>query len=173
VLPAIETGVKNKFGKVRTSCVVALPNWSVQAEAESNASKKPETKAGFKLTDIEDHFFKVLWKELQEGGVPAPSELGLAPTVRVVHRAAVSKAYKESSIPQDGGGAVSANTIKTRWTRSTDRLRKFGVIGYREPFFWWSGKPILGMPATQPQRSMFDDRPEPPPADADDYFPPT
>jgi hypothetical protein len=35
VLPAIETGIKNKFGKSRTSCVVTKQNWSAQAEAEA------------------------------------------------------------------------------------------------------------------------------------------
>jgi hypothetical protein len=171
VLPAVETGIKNKFGKVRTSCVVVAPNWSEQDQAEADASgKKSDTKAGFKLTDIEDHFFKVLWKELEDSGVPAPGGMGIPSGTRVVHRADVSKAYKESSIPEDGGLAVSPNTIKTRWTRATGRLRKFSVIGFKEPFFWWTGKPIFGKPETRPQRSLFDGAPnhEFPP---DDDFP--
>lgn len=172
VLPSIETGIKSKFGKVRTSCVVVQPNWNQQEEAEENVSgKKSDTKAGFKLTDIEDHFFKVLWKELTDSGVPAPGGMGIPSNTRVVHRADVSKAYKESSIPEDGGLAVSPNTIKTRWTRATGRLRKFGVIGFKEPFFWWTGKPIFGKPETLPQRSLFDGAPDhefPP----DDEFPP-
>lgn len=165
VLPAVETGIKNKFGKIRTSCVVVPPNWSQQDEAEESVSgKKSDTKAGFKLTDIEDHFFKVLWKELDDRGVPAPGGMGIPSNTRVVHRADVSKAYKESSIPEDGGLAVSPNTIKTRWTRATSRLRKFGVIGFREPWFFWLGKPILGKPETFAQRSFFDgpDREFPP-----------
>lgn len=156
VLPAVETGIKNKFGKVRTSCVVVAPNWSGQEEAEANVTgKKSDTKAGFKLTDIEDHFFRVLWKALEDSGEPAPVGSGIPVNTRVVHRADVSKAYKESSIPEDGGLAVSPNTIKTRWTRATGRLRKFGVIGFREPWFWHTGKPIVGKPETYAQRSLF------------------
>ena len=162
VLPAVETGIKNKFGKSRTSCVVTKPNWSAQAEAEANTPNKPpeQTSRGIKLTDIEDNFFKVMWKELSRLGEPAPPELQLPPRTLVVHRATVSKAFRESFIPEDGKVAPSPNTINSQWKRSTGRLRKFGVIGFNEPWFYWTGKAVLGMPGTQPQRSMFDDPPD-------------
>jgi AAA domain len=161
VLPAVETGIRNKFGKSRTSCVVVKPNWSEQAEAEANSPNgtPQQTMAGIKLTDKEDYFFKVMWKELARRGEPAPPELGLPTNRLVVHRTSVSRAFRESFIPEDGGDAPSPNTIKSQWTRSTGRLRKFGVIGFSEPWFYWSGKPVLGIPGTQMQRSMFDDAP--------------
>jgi len=168
VLPAIETKIKNKFGKFRTSCVVTTPNWSAQAEAEANVKeKKSDTKAGFKLTGHEDHFFSVLWKAL-ERGAPAPPELGLASNVRVAHRSEVIKLYKATFIPKDGSEVAPDNTINSRWTRATGNLRKFKVIGYQNNLFWWTGKPILGKPETFQQRMLFDERDMPP----DDEFPP-
>lgn len=159
VLPAIETGLINKFGEHRTSCVVTSPNWSEQAEAMANSAPEEVTRVGIKLTDVEDHFFKVLWKEIGRVGEPAPPVLGLKANQLVVHRATVSNAYKLSLIPEDGSGAVSANTIKSRWTRATSRLRKVGVIGFEEPFFYWTGRPVMGVPGTLPQRSLFEEDP--------------
>ncbi|WP_024340996.1 AAA family ATPase [Bradyrhizobium japonicum] len=156
VLHGVETGIKNKFGKVRTSCVVTEPNWSVEPE-KGEEKRSGDTKGGFKLTDIEDQFFKAFWKALHESGQEAPPELGLSRSTHVVHRALVSKIYRQSAIPEDGSQPVSENTLKSRWSRSTGRLKKLGVIGFQEPWFWWTGKPIIGMPATQPQRYMFDD----------------
>jgi KaiC/GvpD/RAD55 family RecA-like ATPase len=170
VLPAYETGLKNKFGKYRTSCVVTPPNF--ESEPEKVEEKKTvTTKAGFKLTDIEDQFFGVLWKQLMEAGADAPPELNLPKGTRVVHRSVVGKAYRESSIPEDGAQPVNSNTVKARWDRSSRRLRKFDVIGFQEPYFWWTGKPILGRPATQPQRSMSFDRDEAPTTAEFDGFP--
>lgn len=157
VLPAIETGIKNKFGKSRTSCVVVSPNWSAQAEAEANVKGEKETRQGIKLSDHEDYFFKVLWKALTEIGEPAPPALNLPLNRLVVHRANVSDRYKRGLIPDDAAGAVSNNTIKSRWQRATSRLRKLGVIGFEEPYFYWTGKPVMGVPGTMPQRQLFDE----------------
>ncbi|WP_456665436.1 hypothetical protein [Bradyrhizobium sp. USDA 3240] len=117
--------------------------------AEPNRTGVP---GGFKLTDIEDLFFDVLWWQLHEAGHEAPPELHLPRGTRVVHRSIVSTAYKRSSIPQDGSQSISENTIKSRWDRSARRLRKFNVIGFHEPYFWWTGMPVLGKPATQQHR---------------------
>lgn len=156
VLHGVATGLKDKFGKDKTSCVVTEPNWS--AEPEKTESGKPsDSRGGFKLTDIEDQFFKAFWKALHESGQEAPIELNLSRSTRVVHRAIVSRLYRQSAIPEDGSQPVSENTLKSRWSRSTGRLKKLGIIGFNEPWFWWCGKPIIGMPATQPQRHMFDD----------------
>lgn len=168
VLPAYETRIKNKFGKFRTSCVVTAPNF--ESEAEKSADKKPAGgKGGMRLADIEDHFFDIFWKVLHEQGTLSPPELGLPKTTRAVHRATISKAYRDGSIPQDGSEPVSSNTVKSRWTRSTGRLRKLGIIGFREPFFWWTGKPVAGKPATQVQRTMFDDMDERMPPQGSDF----
>jgi hypothetical protein len=169
VLHGVDTGIKNKFGKPRMSCVVTEPNWS--QEPEKGEEKKADTKGGFKLTDIEDLFFDVLWKQLHEAGSEAPPELHLPRGTKVVHRSIVSAAYRRSSIPQDGSQAASDNTIKSRWDRSARKLRKFNVIGFSEPYFWWTGKPVLGKPATQTQRSFLDDMDDPGPPPSDYEFP--
>lgn len=157
VLRGVETGIKNKFGRVRTSCVVTEPNWAEEPE-KGEDTRKSDNKSGFRLTDIEDQFFKAFWKALHESGQEAPPELGLSRATKVVHRALVSKLYRQSVVPEDGSQPVSENTLKSRWNRSTGKLKKVGVIGFVEPYFWWTGKPIVGMPATQPQRHMFDDQ---------------
>ncbi|MGC2778046.1 MAG: AAA family ATPase [Bradyrhizobium sp.] len=167
VLHGVETGIKNKFGKVRSTCVVVEPNFTVEPEPEER--KKSDTKGGYRLSDIDDLFFSVLWTQLHEAGSEAPPELGLPRGTRAVHRAIVSKAYRDNSIPQDGTKPVSENTVKSRWDRSSRRLRKDGLIGFKEPHFWWTGKPVLGKPATQSQRSFLDDMRDPGPPPASDY----
>src|ERR1700742_2795724 len=81
-----------------------------------------------------------------------PPELHLPRGTRVVHRAVVSRAYRISFAPEDQTQPISENTIRSRWARSAKRLRQDKVIGYQEPYFWWTGKPVLGKPATQQHR---------------------
>jgi hypothetical protein len=105
---------------------------------------------GVLLTEIENLFFDVFWKQLHEHGAEAPPELNLPRGTRVVHRVIVSKAYRISFA--EGSQPVSDNTVKSRWSRSTKRLRTDKVIAFQEPYFWWTGKPVLGKPATQQHR---------------------
>jgi hypothetical protein len=162
VLPAVETGVKNKFGKSRTSCVVVKPNWSAQAEAEANAATPQQTKVGLKLSKKDSLFFKVMFDQIGERGEPPPPALRLPTGTLVVHRKFVSEAYKKSYISDEDiedQKAPKPNTIKSDWRRCHHSLRDAGLIGYSEPYFWWTGKPVMGMPKTQPQKMMFDDPP--------------
>jgi hypothetical protein len=75
----------------------------------------------------------------------------------VVHRTEVGKAYRESIIPEDGKDAASPEAVRKRWERSSRKLQALGVIGFREPYLWWTGKEVQGVPQTQRQQSMFDD----------------
>src|ERR1700726_3863202 len=95
-----------QFRPLRTSCGVTEPN-------------RTGAPSGVLLTEIEDLFFDVLWKQLHQAGQEAPPELNLPRGTRVVHRAIVSKAYRISSAPEDGSHPISENTIKSRWKRST------------------------------------------------------
>ena len=113
---------------------------------------------GFRLTDIEDLFFDVLWKQLHERGEEPPPALQLPRGLKVVHRTAVGRAFRARHVPEDGSLPISDNTVKSRWDRSARRLRKFNIIGFSEPYFWWTGKPVLGKPAT---RRRFEDRDDP------------
>jgi hypothetical protein len=162
VLPAIETGIKNKFGKSRTSCVVTKPNWSAQAEAEANAAQRrspanENRRAGVRVGAGEMHFLQCLFRELGEAGEKAPAKLQLPASTIVVHRTEVGKAYRESIIPEDGKDAASPEAVRKRWERSSRKLQALGVIGFREPYLWWTGKEVQGVPQTQRQQSMFDD----------------
>lgn len=101
------------------------------------------------LTEVENQFFEVFWKALHESGQEPPPELNLPGGTRVVHRALVSKAYRIICVQEDGSQPISANTIKSRWRRSTRRLLEQGVIGFQEPFLWHTGKSVLGKLFTQ------------------------
>jgi hypothetical protein len=125
----------------------------------TSATERNRT-GGVLLTAVEDQFFDVFWKQLHECGEEAPAWLQLPRGTKVVHRAAVSKAYRASAIPQDGSQPISDNTVKSRWDRSARKLRKFDVIGFHEPYFWWTGRPVLGKSATQ-RTSHFEDRDDP------------
>jgi hypothetical protein len=125
-----------QFRPLRSACELTEPNQTCAG--------------GVRLTKVEDLFFDVLWRQLQEAGQEAPPELNLPSGTRVVHRAIVSKAYRISCA--DGLQVISENTIRSRWRRATCRLRKHEVIGFQEPYFWHTGKPALGKPATQLHR---------------------
>jgi hypothetical protein len=120
-----------------------------RAHLMSRARNEPDV---IRLTEIEELFFDVLWKQIRDHGADAPFELHLPLGTRVVHRSIVSKAYRISSLPSDASQQLSENTIKSRWLRSTRRLRENGVIGFQEPYFWHTGAPVLGKPATHQHR---------------------
>lgn len=108
------------------------------------ASKRANAPGAVVLTEVENQFFDVFLKVLQESGQEAPIELNLSRSTRVVHRAFVSRAFRINCVSGDSSQPLSENTIKSRWRRSTGRLQKFGVIGYCDPFLWLTGLPVLG-----------------------------
>lgn len=116
------------------------------AAPTSNRANAP---GGVRLTEVEDQFFEIFWKVLQESGQEAPPDLHLPRGTRVVHRALVSRAYRQSFLPVNGAQPISENTLKSRWRRSTSRLIKFGVIAYSDPHLWHTGVEVVGKPATQ------------------------
>jgi hypothetical protein len=164
VLPAVETGIKNKFGKSRTSCVVTKPNWSDQAAAEANArDRRIESKpVGARITNSDDFLYlQCLFRQIGEVGEPAPAKLQLPVGTTVVKLNDVKNDFATRSLPAEevtgSNQAQVRDAIRKRAFRSGARLQKAGIVGYREPYLYWTGKEVQGVRETQKQRSMFDD----------------
>lgn len=163
VLPAYETSIKNKFGKFRTSCVVTAPNVDRQP---ADADGKSKSTRGVRLTDLRLAFFQMFWKALNEHGKVAPLELGLPRSTRAVAHEWVKTGFEETLSTDD------VNTTKARWQRLTEFFIARQVIGWHKPSmtFWWTGKAVSGVPATE-GRTRFDDMDEREPPRDDFDFP--
>ncbi|WP_316172110.1 MULTISPECIES: AAA family ATPase [unclassified Bradyrhizobium] len=137
VLHGIETGIKNKFGKVRTSCVVRPPNWTpAEQEAAKQASSKG-TKDKAKLGPIQIAYFKAFWEALHEFGEAAPPALSLPRGSLVVRTSVVNRTFVTRFTPSD----LSADTAKSRRQRAEQYFQNKGIIRINNDLnvVWWTG----------------------------------
>ncbi|WP_315768273.1 AAA family ATPase [Bradyrhizobium sp. SZCCHNR2012] len=137
VLHGIETGIKNKFGKVRTSCVVTPPNWTpAEQEAAKQASSKG-TKDKAKLGPIQIAYFKAFWEALHEFGEAAPPALSLPRGSLVVRTSVVNRTFVTRFTPSD----LSADTAKSRRQRAEQYFQNKGIIRINNDLnvVWWTG----------------------------------
>ncbi|WP_316176516.1 MULTISPECIES: AAA family ATPase [unclassified Bradyrhizobium] len=137
VLHGIETGIKNKFGKVRTSCVVTAPNWTpAEQEAAKQASSKG-TKDKAKLGPIQIAYFKAFWEALHEFGEAAPPPLNLPRGALVVRTSVVNRTFVTRFTPSD----LSADTAKSRRQRAEQYFQNKGIIRINNDLnvVWWTG----------------------------------
>lgn len=142
----VEVGTKED-GRPLTSCVVV----DVGAKAkfvEERAAK------GFKLRDGETLVFKALWRALLDHGVQAPSELGLPLGSRVVDSVHWREEYRKvapSGVVEGGDDLAEKrkhDANRKALERAYKALLNWNVIGRSDPWVWWTGKAIQGMPET-------------------------
>jgi hypothetical protein len=157
VLPAIPTGLKNKFGKERTSCVVRKPFFG---DGEPADTAKPRRMLG----PTQTAYFKVLWEMLQEHGEPAPAQLQLPRSVRVVALDHVWQIFKKRS------SETNENTRKSNYRRATTYFQNHDFIRIDNDLgiIWWTGKAVPGFSGTQSRLPAENEMP-----DGDDEFIPT
>lgn len=152
VLHGVETGIKNKFGKMRTSCVVAAPNWGDKAPSEDRTKSDRVAKT---LGPNQLAYFKAFWEALQEYGELAPPALQVPRSVRVVKQVYVNQLWNKRR-PKD----LNENTAKSRRQRAETWYQNKGIlrIDNDHDVIWWTGKYVADLEETYAnRRSKFDD----------------
>lgn len=152
VLPAVDTGLIDGFGKPRTTCVVTAPNWT---PAEKEASSATKNRTAKQLGPIQTGYFKALWEALLEYGEPAPAHMKLPKSTRVVKTVHVMKVWNQRQPPD-----ISANTSKSRRQRAETYFQNKGVIRIDNDagITWWTGRYVADLEETHSrQRTMFDE----------------
>lgn len=145
-LLSMEIGTRDD-GRPITSCVVVEPGEKAKA-IEDRAKKQ-----GFKLRPQEVLVFKALMAAISKHGEQAPGELELPLGARVVAARHWKSEFEaiapyETGDDSEQGQARRAASVRQALKRAGEVLLRFGVIGRREPFIWWTGKPVADFPET-------------------------
>jgi len=120
------------------ACVVAAPN-GVNDQGR-----------GFGLSPSEGYVFGVIMRAIAEYGEDAPTILGLPAGTRVVLGRYVREMYRRVDTVE-----LQNDTADSQEKRAVNALRTMGrsllrwkVIGRQSPYWWWTGKEVLGFPET-------------------------
>lgn len=138
-LMQVELG-KRDDGKPITSCVV-LP------VGEKDAARKAEEAKGFALRPKEEPIFRALMEAQKKAGRFATAEMedaGVPSGMVAVHYEDWREAYKGETIGGDGGEPKSNDAIRKDFERYREGLIKFGIIGWKRPWVWATGKRVRG-----------------------------
>lgn len=137
VLSTVEVGV-SRYGKPRTSCVVARPAVDGDQEQASPA-KKPD---GVNLSAEQQTVLQALQRALDEHGQPPPPALKLPRSIsKVVH----AKKWKEQYVKlAPDGETAKDNTIDSRLRRASEKMQSLRVIGRENPWVWITGRAVKG-----------------------------
>lgn len=139
VLPVVVVG-KNKWGNPETSCV-AVPYLKSRATSSAKA---------FHPNPTEKVFLEALFEALNAKGIPVPVNFNLPEAItRVVDIADLRNAMRERFVPLDEETSKADNRFRQAFKRAGDTLKAGKVIGFKNPYFWYADKPIVGM-ATSP-----------------------
>ena len=161
-------------GKPITSCVVLPVGEKAKARAEEAANS-------VRLSTIEMAMFQALWKALGEFGHPPPAALDCPSSVKVVPYDEVKRIYVEASPDDDVEPGADDQAREDARRRHIDRCRKqmkaaadkmrstWKVLaigrcndpdtGKETYYAWWTGRPVRGMPSTNPPKARHEERP--------------
>ncbi|ELT50982.1 AAA family ATPase [Brucella intermedia] len=128
-------------GDAITSCIVVN-----QAHTEAAAGTKDKPK-GFKVRDPEREFLTVLADVIDKKGVMPPADLSVpSGVVLVAALDDVRTAYKDRlAATEEGDDEQVEARLRQRWSRATKAMLKFGIIGSKKPWLWFTGKEVQGM----------------------------
>lgn len=166
VLREVEDGTINRYGKPRTSCVIAAPNISDVGNDDQPKSRFEDGQQGVRPSKQEKLFIECLLQSIDDFGVLPPPELGLPKTLgKVVEYDRVKRLLSTKLLREDDnteeGQKAHRNRMKTALRRHREQMMHLKVIGCHDPYIWWTGKPVIGIARTQPKQSrdMFEDIP--------------
>jgi hypothetical protein len=163
ILRVVEDGTKNKFGKPRTSCVVAVPNIA-DSMGDDGRDTDPNSRGGrFKEVSKQDALFlQCLLDATASDGIKPPAALNLPHSIRkVVDYDFVKKLMGQRMLQEEDntpeGIKRHRERAKSANQRARHRLAAINVIGTNSPFIWWTGEPVRGVRATYPyQRDLLE-----------------
>lgn len=134
VLPIVVVGT-NKWGNPETSCV-AVPYLKTRNASVKSWNPNPTEKV----------FLEALFEALNGKGIPTPASLSLPEAItRVAELEEVRALMRERYLSADDDSAKADNRFRQAFKRAGDSLKAGKVIGFKNPYFWYAGKPIVGM----------------------------
>ena len=177
VLQVVEDGTFNKFGKPRTSCVVTPPKILNPGNDDPEAGSKTrgQGKNGAVVSKAESTFVEALLASLDDFGIAPPPELGLPRSIgKVVEyervKLIVSQKLLREEDDTDEGRKTHRERVRKSLKRSREGMMHIRVIGCHDPYIWWTGKAVDGIPATYSKKpDLFDDG-APPVGDVSDFY---
>lgn len=137
----------NNRGKEITSCVV-LP------VGEKDMIKNEEMAKSWKPNAGEKTFMLALFKALDEvGEAPPPNVSEIPSSVRkVVDFKAFRKIFAAMALSADEDERKAQARIRQAVKRAGEYLRNAHVIGVHDPYVWWTGRVVHGVPQTYPPK---------------------
>lgn len=140
---------KEPDGHPITSCVV------VQLGVEEAMAQKSAVQ-GFALNPTEEPVFRALLTALKKASKAPDAEmvaLGVPADMFAVHYRDWREAYKTDGVKGgEGGEAPTDDAIRKQFDRySRFMIRSGGVMGWKRPWLWWTGKHVRGFPETRPK----------------------
>lgn len=140
---------KEPDGHPITSCVV------VQLGLEEAMAQKSAVQ-GFALKPTEEPVFRALLTALRKASKAPDAEmvaLGVPADTFAVHYRDWREAYKTDGVKGgDAGEAPSDDAIRKQFDRySRFMISSGGVMGWKRPWLWWTGKHVRGFPETRPK----------------------
>lgn len=132
-----------------TSCVV-VPLGTSEAMAQKAAVQ------GFALKPTEEPVFRALLTALRKASKAPDAEmvaLGVPADTFAVHYRDWREAYKTDGVKGgDAGEAPTDDAIRKQFDRySRFMISTGGVMGWKRPWLWWTGKHVRGFPETRPK----------------------
>lgn len=168
ILRVVEDGTTNRFGKPRTSCVVATPNLPDDDRSDDFPESASERYSGAKISKQETLFLQCILDATAEHGVPPPAGLDLPHSAgNVVDYDIVKKMMSDKMMREDDnteeGRKSHRNRVKSAVRRARENLTFNKVVAGHSAtnLIWWTGKAARGMAATQPKtRDLLSDGPD-------------
>ncbi|PZU95642.1 MAG: hypothetical protein DI527_00405 [Chelatococcus sp.] len=136
------TVTTDEDGDPVTSCVVIAPR-----ETPEQVDAERAKKSLFQPTDVEASFLHVLGDAIEKNGEIAPHGIGASSNVKlVVNVQHVRDLWRDRMSATEAGSDDEIDAkLRTRWSRATKKLVKFGVIGSAKPFLWMTGREVKGV----------------------------
>lgn len=141
---------KDVKGKEITSCV-ALPS------GEKEALRALDGVRTFMANDNEKKFMKALFGALRDHGTPTPAHIRdriPSSTTTVVEYEQVKELYCRLDLrDEDASEPEKARARrKAALKRALDKLQSNGILGVDNPFVWFTGRPVSGVPESWPRK---------------------
>ena len=127
---------RDEDGDEITSCVV------VPARAEDGEAK--EKPKGWRINPTEREFLDVLASVIDSKGAMPPPDMQIPSKVILVADVEDVKAEFRSryAATETGDDDEITDKLKGRWARATKSMIRYGIVGSRSPYLWFSGKAV-------------------------------
>jgi hypothetical protein len=153
-LMQVDLGQREDGARI-TSCVVLQVG-------QKDLARKAADRAGFKLEMREETIFRAFMDAKKKDGRFSDQDMeadGVPSATYAVHYRDWREAFKMVAAPDGDGGAPSDEAIRKTFERyGVGKLVKFGILGWKRPWLWHTGKAVRGYPETYPEKDKSETR---------------